>query len=153
MSVFLIRLHNLMQVKLWVIRHHLYIILLHLCLLTLPVVHTNTCCLKYKCRSLFAAQMSLYQIVRRVHLCMFGRQREPFRNWNSVAPPLPCPTGHAGVWVAMPVFIHLSNQGRWGARVLQQRVYQQIRGSESPLVWLSYNNVFFSEPSQDNKET
>lgn len=118
------------------------------------VNHTDTCFLKFKRRSLFVSELAANlhsRFSRRVCLCMLARQREVLRNWNLVAPPLPCPTGHAGVWQCLGLFTFQAS-ANWDLCCCRREVHQQIRGPESPLVWLWYNNVFLSEQSQDNKE-
>lgn len=80
------------------------------CVCFLPEEHTNTCCLKWR-RIVFVPHIrAIVRLsVECVCACWLDRQRETLRNWNLVAPPLPCPTGHAGVCVcvAVPGFIHL----------------------------------------------
>lgn len=109
---FFFGLHNLMRLKLWVIWHTLST-RLHLCLsFYLPLLTRYLSCTTTPAvwnvnagPCLFPKSLQTYTR-KGVCLCMLARQRETLRNWNLVAPPLPCPTGHAGVHVCGSAWLY-----------------------------------------------
>lgn len=83
-------------------------------------------------------------------LSTLTRQGETLRNWNSLAPPSPCPTGQAGVCVCHNAWVYSPFEA--GAVGCQTTVAVSTdKRSWSPLVWLRYNSVFLSVHSPKNK--